>query len=312
MNQKLIIGVITIIIVAAGVGIYSSNSSKREMAKKSAMEQQKEKEAMIQKESDGAIEKPEGAMVKKEGAMISQGMTMKLASLGNSGVTGDVLFTPKEDKTEVSIMLKGAVKGSVYPSHIHEGSCPTPGAVKYPLTSIIDGKSITLVNISVDQLLKAPPLAINVHKSPTELKSYVACGDLKTAIVASVSGVMVKQEGAVMEKKEEGVMMAKAGSYEAYSPEKIALASSKGNVVLNFSAAWCPTCRALEANINANLANIPSNLTILKVDYDNSTDLKKKYGVTYQHTLVQVDKDGNLIKKWMGSPTLAAFVAEVK
>jgi hypothetical protein len=47
------------------------------------------------------------------------------------------------------------------------------------------------------------------------------------------------------------------------------------------------------------------------VDYDNSDELKKKYGVTYQHTLVQVDKDGNLIKKWSGSPTLTSLVKEV-
>ncbi len=144
-------------------------------------------------------------------------------------------------------------------------------------------------------------------------------------------GVMVKEEGAVMvepaeEKmsndgmvvKADGTMVTtdgtimKAGSYEAYSPEKIAFASVNGNVVLNFYASWCSKCRTLDADINANLVNIPSNLTILKVDYDNSTDLKKKYGVTIQHTLVQVDKDGNLIKKWIGSPTLAAFVAEVK
>jgi hypothetical protein len=48
------------------------------------------------------------------------------------------------------------------------------------------------------------------------------------------------------------------------------------------------------------------------VNYDNSTALKQKYAVTYQHTFVQVDKDGNLIKKWSGSPTLTALVAEVK
>ena len=120
------------------------------------------------------------------------------------------------------------------------------------------------------------------------------------------------KEGGVMMKKEEGVMMTKAGSYEAYSPEKIAQAAAKGDVVLFFRALWCPTCRALDADINANLKNIPANLTILYVDYDNSTDLKKKYGVTYQHTLVQVDKNGTLIKKWTKSPTLTAFIADMK
>ena len=40
-------------------------------------------------------------------------------------------------------------------------------------------------------------------------------------------------------------------------------------------------------------------------------DLKKKYGVVYQHTFVQVDKDGNLIKKWSGSPNLSSLVTQV-
>lgn len=109
----------------------------------------------------------------------------------------------------------------------------------------------------------------------------------------------------------EGDMMMKSGSYETYSPEKLSQAEN-GDVVLFFNASWCPTCRAAVADINAHLSDIPEGLTILSVDYDSSSDLKKKYGVTYQHTFVQVDAQGNMIKKWSGSPTLAALTAEVQ
>ncbi|MDP2788441.1 MAG: thioredoxin family protein [bacterium] len=102
-----------------------------------------------------------------------------------------------------------------------------------------------------------------------------------------------------------------AGSYESYAPEKLAFAET-GNVVLFFHASWCPSCRALDKNLNENLSNIPTDLKILKVDYDNSKELKQKYGVTTQHTLVQVDKDGNMISKWSGSPTLSSLVTQVK
>jgi thiol-disulfide isomerase/thioredoxin len=101
------------------------------------------------------------------------------------------------------------------------------------------------------------------------------------------------------------------GSYEPYSSDKIARAAS-GKVVLFFHAPWCPTCRQLDGNIQANLSNIPDGVTILKTDYDSETALKKKYGVTYQHTLVQVDADGNLITKWAGSPTLTSLLGSVK
>jgi thioredoxin 1 len=104
----------------------------------------------------------------------------------------------------------------------------------------------------------------------------------------------------------------KAGSYEAYSLEKVATASADHAVVLFFRASWCPTCISVDKDIKANLSKIPSSLSILDVNYDNSTALKQKYGVIYQHTFVQVDKDGKLIKKWSGSPTLSALVSEVK
>lgn len=100
-----------------------------------------------------------------------------------------------------------------------------------------------------------------------------------------------------------------AGSYEEYSPEKVS--NSEGKVVLFFKANWCPTCKALDANIKSNLSSIPSDVTILEVDYDNSTELKQKYGVTYQHTLVQVDQEGNQLAKWSGSASLDALIPNI-
>ncbi|NCN52313.1 thioredoxin family protein [Candidatus Parcubacteria bacterium] len=105
-------------------------------------------------------------------------------------------------------------------------------------------------------------------------------------------------------------IMSDHGSYEAYSPEKLAKADN-GDVILFFRASWCPTCRALDADIKSHRSDIPAGVTILDVDYDNSTALKQKYGVTYQHTLVQVDAQGNMITKWSSSPTLTSLLTNV-
>lgn len=160
----------------------------------------------------------------------------------------------------------------------------------------------------------------------------LAIGGLVIVLVAGgfyISGIRAKDAAMVQEKMSQEAAMEKdkavdtaamvkeddtmkKGSYETYGPEKIATAASRGNVVLFFRASWCPTCKAVDADIKANLGSIPENLTILDVDYDNSSALKVKYGVTQQHTFVEVDKDGGLIKKWLGSPTLAALVARVK
>ena len=76
-----------------------------------------------------------------------------------------------------------------------------------------------------------------------------------------------------------------------------------GTVVLFFHATWCPTCKATEENLNADPALIPEGLAIVKVDFDNSDDLRQQYGVTTQHTFVQVDADGNELAKWTGTLT---------
>ncbi len=106
---------------------------------------------------------------------------------------------------------------------------------------------------------------------------------------------MAKEDDA-MEKA--GDAMSVKGSYTAYDQAKLANAE-KGDVVLFFHASWCPKCQESEKNFTS--SSTPDGLTLLKVDYDDSTELKQKYGVTIQHTFVQVDKDGNELKQWNGS-----------
>ena len=108
-----------------------------------------------------------------------------------------------------------------------------------------------------------------------------------------------------------GAFATEKGLYEAYSVEKLAMAET-GQVVIFFHASWCPSCRALNNDIEANVDAIPEGVTILKTDYDKETELKKKYGVTTQHTLVQVDKDGNMIKKWSGGSKLENLIMQLQ
>jgi thioredoxin 1 len=121
----------------------------------------------------------------------------------------------------------------------------------------------------------------------------------------------ITEEGTPEQPAQPNDAMMNSGSYEEYGAEKIALAED-GKVVLFFHASWCPSCRALNSDIEKNAGTIPSGVTILKTDYDQETDLKKKYGVTTQHTLVQVDEAGNLIKKWSGGSKLENLLTELQ
>jgi thiol-disulfide isomerase/thioredoxin len=94
-------------------------------------------------------------------------------------------------------------------------------------------------------------------------------------------------------------------TYLDYSPQVLADAEtaqkSGRKVVLFFYAPWCPYCRAADSDFKTRLGTdaFPKNTTLIKTDYDSQTELKKKYGVTHQHTFVQIDASGNQITKWV-------------
>lgn len=93
--------------------------------------------------------------------------------------------------------------------------------------------------------------------------------------------------------------------YIEYSDTAFEQAKDK-NRVLFFYASWCPTCRPADVDFSENMAQIPENVVVFRVNYnDSDTDdsektLSERYGITYQHTYVQVDSLGDEVKKWNG------------
>lgn len=99
----------------------------------------------------------------------------------------------------------------------------------------------------------------------------------------------------------------------AYSDENLKKASEDGRSVIFFHAGWCPSCKAAEADLKANFDKVPTDVTILKTDYDTSSQLKRTYGITGQDTFVQVDKEGKEIIKWnSGGEGVKALLANLK
>lgn len=96
------------------------------------------------------------------------------------------------------------------------------------------------------------------------------------------------------------------GTYETSSED-----FSDTSVVLFFNAAWCSTCKVARDNFEASVDQIPVDLTIVVVDFDTATDLRKLYGVTVQHTFVQIGDSGEAIGKWSGSTSIDEIVEQV-
>lgn len=127
------------------------------------------------------------------------------------------------------------------------------------------------------------------------------------------AGVMDEENNAAMMKKDAPVAMeAKArGTYEPYSEDKLA-AYGEDKIILFFHAAWCPICVSLEKEILASSDAIPSGVHALVVDYDNAQSLRQKYGVTIQHTFVQVDSTGSAIQKFSDAFHVSDVVSRLK
>lgn len=116
-------------------------------------------------------------------------VTIDLDEQNSSDESGEATLTDVGGQTRVEITLDGASATSSQPAHIHIGSCPNPGAIKYPLVNVVNGRSETMLNISLAALLKQMPLAVNVHKSVAQSNIYVACGNLTGTTTSMQSGV---------------------------------------------------------------------------------------------------------------------------
>jgi len=100
-----------------------------------------------------------------------------LNAQNGSGETG--VATLAQDNQDVLVFVSLVGGAATQPMHIHTGTCAnlTP-APKYPLSPITNGSSSTrLKGMQLDSLL-ASPFAINVHKSPNDVKTYVSCGNI--------------------------------------------------------------------------------------------------------------------------------------
>jgi thioredoxin 1 len=114
--------------------------------------------------------------------------------------------------------------------------------------------------------------------------------------------MMTSNKDAMMMTGNKDTMMSHPAAYVSYSAVAVTQAlAAKKHVVLFFYAPRCPSCRGLDKDLVAELATLPADSMVFKVDYDSSSDLKQKYGVTTQHTVVSIDAQENMIAKKIGA-----------
>jgi hypothetical protein len=105
-------------------------------------------------------------------------VTVKLQAQNNSGQSGTATLLPEGNKTKVVVEIPNMPTGASQPAHIHMGRCNNlDKAPKWKLESVQNGRSVTVVPVPLDTILK-DKTAINIHKSAAEAQVYVACGNI--------------------------------------------------------------------------------------------------------------------------------------
>jgi len=108
----------------------------------------------------------------------NQPIVVTLSSQNNSGQDAVALLVEENGKVKVALSVGNPSVGVSQPIHIHKGKCPDVGDVTFPLANVVDGQSETTIETTLSKLTENP-MAINVHKSTDEVKTYVSCGDIQ-------------------------------------------------------------------------------------------------------------------------------------
>lgn len=158
-----------------------------------------------------AGETPTTMMAETPTGMMGNSYAVVLNPQNNSTQVGAAVITDLGNgKVAVAIDITANGITDPQPAHIHKGTCaaldPNPA---YPLTSVIDGKSLTEVEVNFADLV-ASPYAINIHKSAADAGTYVACGDItrdSMTTVGTPGAMMGETPTAMMEGETPTAMM---------------------------------------------------------------------------------------------------------
>ena len=83
---------------------------------------------------------------------------------------------------------------------------------------------------------------------------------------------------------------------------------SKVPVLVDFTATWCPPCKALAPTIDALALDLAGRVKVVTVDVDAESDLAAAYGVNAMPTLMVIDK-GQVVEHRLGAAPRAVIEA---
>lgn len=110
--------------------------------------------------------------------------TAEIAGQGSAAsLTGTAVARVIAGTTTTTVNIRGATPGARIPWHVHTGNCGTGGPIYGPATAYptivvgADGTGTASAQIQL-QLNEAERYHVNLHESPTNMPTIIACGQL--------------------------------------------------------------------------------------------------------------------------------------
>ncbi|MCZ6539515.1 MAG: hypothetical protein O6922_06785 [Chloroflexi bacterium] len=103
-------------------------------------------------------------------------IVVHLSAVHGDGQIGSAILVADGANTTVEIDV-GPITGEAQPIHLHTGTCEDVGSVVHALQNVVNGKSNTTLDLTLEEILAGAAL-VNVHASYADLSTYTACGQL--------------------------------------------------------------------------------------------------------------------------------------
>ncbi len=103
---------------------------------------------------------------------------LTMEAYSGSKQSGKLSIKEVNGKVVVNILLDEFPKGVAQSAHFHNGNCDLMKDVRYRLNPVYNGKSETILDMSMADLFGKYPMAVNVHKSPSITDVSVSCVNL--------------------------------------------------------------------------------------------------------------------------------------
>lgn len=174
-------------------------------------------------------------------------------------------------------------------------------------------KNTPIIIGAVVLILGVGYLVTNNAEEPTTATQKTTTEDVSETEAVVTEGASATEEPVADEvatAEEASTADAAPGVYTTYDADTIAQSDAE-HILLFFHATWCPSCKALDADIVANADSIPAGVEIYKVDYDTSTALKRQYGVTTQHSIIEITASGEALSSISHPLTLEGVLATI-